>query len=153
MKSLRARDRGRSTFRRGLVMAAILVLTQQQVWAATFNVKDDPIFGKAAPVITAYAHARHAKGVNNFCVLGRLSDDGGKSAWIIWRQNREIILWEGQDLSSTPPRLLLDLDKDVVESEADLHGSSYLVTRRWASNLISECKRTGLQIAVGRHRR
>ncbi len=129
----------------------MLALSAQPVWAATFNIQDDPIFGTAKTIIADYVQARHANGVQNFCVLGQLAADQEKSAWIIWRQKKEIILWEGQDLVSTRPRRLIHLNKDVVASKAQLHGSSYLVTRRWVRDLISECNKSGLQTIVRPH--
>jgi len=149
MRSLLGKKPLRKRCYRGLLVAGILSLSVQSVFGATFNVMDDPIFGTAKTTIEAYARARHAKGVNNFCVLGQLTEDRGKSAWIIWRQKKEIILWEGQNLVSTRPRRLIKLDKDVVASEAKLHGSSYLVTRQWVRDLISECDKAGLQAVVG----
>jgi hypothetical protein len=127
-----------------------MLFSLQSAWSATFDVKTDPVFRNAEAAVKAYAMINRATGRNRFCVLGRISKDNEKSAWIIWRQRRQIILWEGQDLSSTPARLVLSLDKDLVRSEADLHGSTYLVTRRWAKDVISECEVAGLRIVLGR---
>ena len=124
------------------------------------NTSHESLTGGAASAVTvlvlsgvlllqAAKRNKPAKGINNFCVIGQLAKDQGKSAWIIWRQKREIILWEGQDLVTARPRRVIDLDKDVVASESELHGSSYLVTRQWVRSLVSECKKTGLQTVVG----
>jgi hypothetical protein len=133
--------------------AVLLLLTPQLLWAAPFDVRDDPVYGKAKAAVVGYARARHASGLNNFCVLGQLADHGEKTAWIIWRQKHEIILWEGQDLAWVRPRRVLDLNRDTVKSDDDLHGSSYLVTRKWVDDLISECRKAGLQIVVGHRSR
>src|ERR687888_163264 len=90
----------------------LVPVTARPAWPATFDVRNDPVFGNATAAITSYARAKHASGTHDFCVLGNVAEDQTKSAWIIWRRMHQIVLWEGQDLTSTPPRRLLNLKKD-----------------------------------------
>ena len=45
-------------------------------------------------------------------------------------------------------RRILDLERDVVESEADVAGSTYLVTREWVSKQKARCDRHGVAVEV-----
>jgi hypothetical protein len=70
-----------------------------------------------------------------------------KSAWVIWRQGRRLILWEGHaDLDSS--RRTIDLDSNVRLSEDYLNGSTYLVTKAWVDRVTSTCDRFGTKVHV-----
>ena len=44
----------------------------------------------------------------------------------------------------------LDLTKDVVATEADIGGSTYLVTRAWVDEILRSCAARGAQYTVSR---
>jgi hypothetical protein len=114
-----------------------------------FDVSTAPDFQDYKRVLTNYARKHNPKSGNDFCVVGYLTSDDLKSAWVIWQQKRKIILWEGQndlDLS----RRRLDLKSDVVPTENDLHGSTYLVTKAWVKKITDACERSGTQVHVPR---
>ena len=82
---------------------------------------------------------------NTFCILGFEDSAGIRLAWVYWKEGRALILWEPAT-PQTPLSLsqrYLDLRKDVVESEAELKGSTYLVTRAWVNETVSACSKIG----------
>jgi hypothetical protein len=112
-----------------------------------FDVASDADFRNYEQVVTAYAHKHRSKADNTFCLLGFRAGDNSKSAWIIWKEGRQIILWEGgPDLDSS--RRKISLKSDVVATEKDLHGSTYLVTQAWVSDITSTCDRSGAKVRV-----
>jgi hypothetical protein len=123
--------------------------TPQGAELKIFDLATAPDFQDYKRVLTGYAHEHNPKSGSDFCVVGYLTADGLKSAWVIWQQKRKIILWEGQndlDLS----RRKLDLKSDVVPTENDLHGSSYLVTKAWVEQITDVCERSGTQVHISR---
>jgi hypothetical protein len=115
----------------------------------TFDVSKDATFANARAMLTDYASMHSKARRNNFCILG-VEDDGVRVAWIVWKQANRIILWEGQDLRAINSRRDLDLQKDVVASESQLHGSTYRVTRDWVREIETDCRNRGLQIVAPR---
>jgi hypothetical protein len=116
----------------------------------TFDLAADPEFKDYKKVMTRFALKHRPAAENTFCILGFSADDA-KSAWVLWREGREIILWEGgSDLSLS--RRVIHLKSDVVPTEADLHGSTYLVTKPWVDGLSKSCERVGVKIRTAKAR-
>ena len=112
-----------------------------------FDLTSDTDFRNYEHVVTGYARQHRPKAENTFCVLGFLTDDNLKSAWIIWPEGNQIVLWEGGgELDSS--RRKINLKSDVVVTEKDLHGSTYLVTRAWVRNITDTCDRSGAKVRV-----
>ena len=92
---------------------------------------------------------------NHFCVVGYRRSSGDDHAWVHWKEGRVLVLWEpAADVkypaSLTTSRRFLNLDRDVVDSEADVKGSTYLVTRAWVKQVADDCTRNGDQFVVNR---
>jgi hypothetical protein len=92
---------------------------------------------------------------NHFCVLGYRTANGDQYAWVHWKEGRALVLWEpvvdaNHPATLTSSRRFLRLDQDVVASEGDIKGSTYLVTRAWASQVQSDCIRHGDKFLVTR---
>jgi hypothetical protein len=113
----------------------------------TFDLRSDPAFANAPAMLRGYARKNASARIERFCVLG-VDAGGSRVAWIVWPRRNRLILWEGQDLADTPSRRELDMTRDVVNSPAELHGSSYLVTRGWLETILSRCRSVGEQITV-----
>ena len=94
-----------------------------------------------------------------FCVVGYRAADGSQRAWAHWPEGRRLILWEGRgepgypDTSLRHSRRDLDLDHDVVPTEPDIDGSTYLVTRAWVNAVLADCALGGAQYRVSAARR
>jgi hypothetical protein len=122
---------------------------QQEPDVKVFDLASDPDFKNYQQVLAAYARKHRPRSDNDFCVVGYLTRDGLKSAWVIWQQKQKIILWEGQkdlDLS----RRTIDLKTDVVPTENDLHGSTYRETQAWVNKVTSLCERSGVKVDIPR---
>lgn len=123
---------------------------------ATFDTRADPAFGDATTALRALVSATPSAptGENHFCVVGYRLDGGDTQAWVHWQEANRLILWEG---SADPAfaadtirmsRRNLDLATDVVDSEADIAGSTYLVTRAWVAEVMADCTARGTQYAI-----
>lgn len=118
-----------------------------QLGSSYFDIRSDGAFADVQSVLHDYVRARSRTRHNNVCVIGYQARDGSRSAWVIWRGARRIILWEpGNDLSES--RRTIDLRKDVVASEKDLNGSTYRVTRPWVNELVARCAKDGTTLDI-----
>lgn len=117
---------------------------------ASFAPSSDPAFGDAAPAIRrllAEATPRPV-GPQHFCAIG-YRDAEGTVAWVHWREGDRLIFWLGRGDGSAPDDSLvlsnrkLDLKTDVVATEADVAGSTYLVTRAWVAAKLADCAAKG----------
>ena len=96
----------------------------------------------------------HGPSINNFCVIAYESKEkqSPNYAWVYWKEKDAMILWEpveiGEKVDLTYSRRYLDLTKDVVNNEEELHGSTYKVTRNWVDNTLSECKKYGQEYII-----
>jgi len=114
-----------------------------------FDLSSDPDFRNYQRVVRKFAHKHRPDAENDFCISGFYTRDNLKSAWVIWRQGRQIILWEGQpDLDHS--RRSLHLATDVVATEEDLHGSTYRVTHAWVEKITAVCEQSGVKVHVSK---
>ena len=101
--------------------------------------------------------ARDGKTINHFCVVGvRLGKGKFEStAYVYWKENHTITLWDGLDLEQSTHTLLYsirtwDLDKDVVPADMDFGGTSTIQDKQ-VDEILSACKRVGQRFVIGRH--
>lgn len=122
---------------------------------AVFSPRSDPAFGDAEPAIRHLLAeaAPQPKGPQHFCAIGYRDPEGAR-AWVHWREAGRLILWLGKgDGSDSAEALLrsnrnLDLKADVVATEADVAGSTYLVTRSWVAAKLADCAAKGDQYMI-----
>lgn len=130
-----------------LSLMTFTVTFAQELGLKLFDVVSDADFQNYEQVITDYARKYQPKKENTFCVFGFWSDDNVKGAWIVWQEGKQIILWEGgEELDSS--RRKINLKSDVVATENELHGSTYLVTQAWVGNITDTCDRSGVKVRV-----
>lgn len=113
-----------------------------------FDVRADAAFQHYEDIIRVFLKSARVGKQADFCVLGQIASDGTKSAWISWRQGRQIILWDGGESDLRQSRRKILIDKDVVNTEDELRGSSYLVTRKWVEELNETCAREGVSVRI-----
>lgn len=95
--------------------------------------------------------------LNNFYVVGYNLRSGEQHAWVYWREGNAVILWE-PTIDSTEPaslsmsRRYLWLNKDVVNSDAEVGTSTYLVTRDWVNGILRDCRKYGDHFIIRRTR-
>lgn len=103
--------------------------------------------GDPVPSLRALVGAK--RGPQHFCVVAYRDQDGPPHAWawVHWSEARKIILWEGGD-TLIHSRRDLDLDRDVVPTLDDVHGSTYLITRAWLEETLADCAKHGTRFVI-----
>ncbi len=119
--------------------------------------RSDPAFGDPTIPLREFLRDRHvhSRRAQHFCAVGYQSPGGeDKRAWIHWTEGGKIILWRGASdpesakTAISRSRVSKDLKKDVVPTEADIKGSTYLVTRAWVNHLLSDCRARGAKYEI-----
>jgi hypothetical protein len=118
--------------------------------ARPFDIGADPDYANYRQAVVDYLVSRHSHADAHVCVLGERDAAGERTASVWWREGARIIVWEGRDSKLATSVSNLDLRRDVVAGEDDLHGSTYLVTRQWVSDFQARCKRSGRSFIVRR---
>ncbi len=130
--------------------ATAQIATLQDHQSAKFDVRSEPSFRSYETVLRQLVQSHPLAAPNDFCILGQIADDNTKYAWVLWRQGRQVILWDGDGRDLKDARRKINLRTDVVATEGDLHGSTYLVTKRWVDALAWSCARDGVRVRIGK---
>lgn len=115
--------------------------------AEPFDLAADPDFANYRRAVTDYLASRRAHAVAHVCVLGERVG-GVRRAAVWWREGARLIEWDGRDARLAASASNLDLRRDIVATEDDLHGSTYLVTRAWVAGFEQRCTRDGVSFVV-----
>src|ERR1022692_1410126 len=133
-------------------------LRAQDVGDVAFDTRLNAAFGEATAALREFLRAQHLHNhrTQHFCIAGYQSANGDdRRAWIHWTEGRKIVLWRGASnpqsakTSIARSRVVTDLTKDVVPTEADIKGSTYLVTQAWVDRVLSDCLQRGAKYEVG----
>ncbi len=124
-----------------------------------FDTRYSPYYGDARPALKTFLAEEPplASRTQRFCIVGYRGESD--LAWVHWREGRRLILWEGRVAPEfkreaiSQSRRDLDLRKDVVATEAEVAGSTYLVTRAWVAKTIADCRRHGVRYSIARPKR
>ena len=116
----------------------------------------DPDFGDATPALRKLVAAAKPKatGPQHFCIIGYRGNGGDKIAWVHWSERRRLIFWFGgsdpeyRSDSIVDSNRQLDLDKDVVPTDADVGSSTYLISRLWLDRRLRDCAAKGKRYVV-----
>jgi len=124
-----------------------------QVEHQTFKISTSPYFARPREVLKRLVVQKGHQKKNHFCVVGYGLPDGGRNAWVYWKEGHAIILWEGLtegtfDLAHS--KRYFRIPRDVVANESQIRGSNSLVTRRWTEQLMKECEREGESFLIDR---
>ena len=131
-----------------IVLSFAPLVTATGTPAAAFNVGEEKDFAEYRMPLITFLRSRHVTHATHVCILGGQASDGSKWAWAIWKGGKTMILWGGGESSMTSSRRILDLRRDVVASETDLRGSTYLVTQEWVTTQQTQCKQYGTQVYI-----
>jgi hypothetical protein len=119
-----------------------------------FSVRDRAGYEHPEATLQQLVDSRGHRGANHLCVVGYQLPSGHGFAWVYWPEDHAMILWEptrpGSHWALARSRRYLDLDKDVVATDDDVQGSTYLVTRAWVARTIAECRAHGDSFVVRR---
>jgi hypothetical protein len=113
---------------------------------------------KAALAALASVHKNKA-GLQHFCVIGYQSNrfsnqPPSKIVWVHWKEQNRLIYWEpaaaGLESKTTliHSRRQIDLTNDVVETQAEVGSSSYLVARDWVNSVLKDCRKSGVNYVL-----
>lgn len=131
-------------------VAAAPALAGSETEAPVFDLQADKDFADFRKPLASFLRSRHARLPASVCLLGERHADGSKSAWVIWRGGHTMLLWDGGASSMAASRRLLDLSHDVVASDDDVAGSTYLVTRAWVAQQTQRCQQLGTTVSLSK---
>ena len=120
--------------------------------AQVFDIAKDADFANYQQVVSHYIRKRQTQKSTQVCLLGQTASDSSKLAWVIWQAGQEMILYEQGETDLKQSRRKLNLKKDVVENEAALNSSTYLVTREWVAQLSQACQQYGTTLRIEKRR-
>jgi hypothetical protein len=131
-----------------LLAATIAGMVRAEETLGFFSVREHQDFAEPRRQLTALVKAHGKRRINNFCVIGYRLRAANEIAWVHWREAKAIILWEPRIDGNPGDALLrsrryLDLERDVVETEADIKGSTYLISRQWLRGVLDDCASHG----------
>jgi hypothetical protein len=137
------------------LMSAGQTLAQE---ASFFSVRKHPGYAQPERSLELLVRTRGTRRLNHFCVIGYRDASGHEYAWVRWEEGKALILWEAAAEPARPTRLAdsrryLRLDKDVVASEEEVNGSSYLVTREWINGVKRDCESHGDKFVISKQRK
>ena len=120
-----------------------------------WDFRKDPSYQSPVPALENWLAQREKppRGPQHFCAVGYRNADGATRAWIHWKEGRMLLLWEGTDPDYRPNALIisrrqLSFDTDVVPTEDDINGSTYLVSKAWVAERLDDCARYGFRYTV-----
>lgn len=91
------------------------------------------------------------------CVVGVGDGDASTvQAYVIWRDHHRLITWipsKDDPHSLANQTRVLNLETDVVASDRQVAGSTYLVTRPWLHDLERHCRIFGTTLTLSAQRR
>lgn len=105
--------------------------------------------------------SRYARRTNHFCFVKQAPraglDGDTASIWMIWHEGGEILNSAGSAATGDDAVSLgrsealaksVNLATDVVESPAQIAGSTFLVDRAWVDHIVGACKKTGHTVTI-----
>jgi hypothetical protein len=123
--------------------------------SARFSPAQDPYYGPPLPALQALLLlGGKNQATNHFCVVGYKWPDGNAAVWVLWREEQRLMLWrDNSDPELRAQGLVhaqrdLKLGKDTVANEAEIRGSTYLVTRAWWESVAKDCDSHGERLTV-----
>lgn len=131
-------------------MVTLLVVScaSAQASPSYFKLSSNPDFANYRPALVDYLRSQHYGKATRFCLFGS-RDDGSVTATVIWPDGQQIVDWGGNGSALADSTSILNLKTDVVATENDLHGSTYLVTRKWVNDQQAICRQNGETVPIG----
>lgn len=118
----------------------------------TLHTNENSYFSHPVEILSKLLAGKGKVKRNNFCVVSH-GDVNYQYTWVYWQEGKAIILWEPSkeivDLATS--RRYIHLPQDIVANQADLHGSTYLVTSQWVNSLLKDCQVNGKKFTLSTH--
>ena len=121
----------------------------------TFPTASAEFFGDATPALEVLLRQRGAPSAakQHFCVVGYQSADGSRRAWVLWREAKRILLWEGATDAASARHALaqsrrqIDLRRQVAKPGSAPLGTGQ-VSPAWIDKVNADCKVAGQLYAI-----
>jgi hypothetical protein len=133
----------------GIIVSALLFISLLGHGdVVIFSILHNSGYPQPGKVLAKLVAEKGRQKVNHFYAVGYRFPDGYELAWLYWKEGRALILWEPVAKPEYPSDLRLSrryllLDRDVVPTDAEVKGSTYLVTRAWADSVIEDTTKRG----------
>jgi hypothetical protein len=117
--------------------------------ARPFDVATHPEFSRYQAVLKQYVTDSTSAIEADLCIVGFAHEPTWTAVWVLWPEGKRILTWDdgASDLTNGHE---INLDTDVVPTERDLQGSTYLVTQQWVERLRVACACFGRDVRVHR---
>ena len=122
----------------------------EQKPSGRIDVSQSEYYGAAEPALRQLLIEENKnQGTNQFCVIGYAYPNKIVNVWVHWNNEQRLILWRGNSDQEMREQGLvisqrdLKLGKDTVETQNDIKGSTYLVTRAWWQAVAKDCDSHG----------
>jgi hypothetical protein len=115
--------------------------------AKPFDVAKDEDFSRYEAALGDYvAHNVPARQAD-FCIIGFAHGEDWRTAWVLWPEGDRVLEWGGGEPDMAAPQQI-NLKTDVVSSEREIRGSTYLVTQQWVDRLRKACACLGRKVHI-----
>jgi hypothetical protein len=128
---------------------------QKPTWR--FEPSKSGFYGPPEPALKQLLVSEHKNGATNeFCVVGYAYAHNVINVWVHWINEQRLLLWRGNSDEELREQGLvmakrdLKLGRDTVETEADIKGSTFLVTRAWWQSVSHDCAAHGRRYTIER---
>jgi hypothetical protein len=125
--------------------------------ALRFAPSTSEYFGPPEPALKQLLVAENKNGATNeFCVVGYAYADKIVNVWVHWINEQRLLMWRGSSDEELREQGLmmaqrdLRLGEDTVETEDDINGSTFLVTRAWWQAVTRDCAANGQRYTIER---
>jgi hypothetical protein len=119
--------------------------------AKPFDVASQKDFLRYEVALREYVTQTKSVKETDFCIVGFAREGIWRKAWVLWPQGDRIFEWGGGE-SKIASLQEINLKTDVVSSESEIKGSTYLVTQEWVSRLRDACNCFGRKVHITRQR-
>ena len=120
-----------------------------------FDPASDGYYGPPKPALMQLLLGESKNGTTNqFCVVGYEYANGIVNVWVHWLNEQRLLLWNSNSDQELREHGLvtaqrdLALGEDTVETEDDIKGSTYLVTRAWWQAVAKDCAAHGQSYTI-----
>ncbi len=140
-----------------LLLVPAQAADSKEVWEV-LNLGCLPQYQQPKEALVGYLKQQKTKGKkNHFCIIAyRILRETQKTevAYVHWPEGRRLILWEpvieGRPVEDglTYSRRQWNLRTDVVATDKDINGSTYLISKPWLRQLQYDCEKNGKKISL-----
>jgi hypothetical protein len=144
-----------------ILLAAISTSAQSQTASQYYPFASQEEYGKKMAALNQFIDGYGKRGINRIFVAKVKNDDGTEDLFGYWKEDNSIlILYHFNPCDDDDDKKLcyswaydkarVDLRTDVVPTEDDIKGSTYLVDKPWADRIVKACLTKGRKFVIHR---